>query len=314
MLRIDTHVHPNLKLFSRYLTRRKTRKIWKAFADHNLDAVLIAEHAFKQPVQAFRALKRSRPVGMSTHLIPGVEALTKEGVDVIVFSRDEYIFQQKDILTPYKLSFEELLCRIEQDDRLYGVVTHPFVLSETGMIAHFDVDCIRKSIRRLQFVERHNMCVWYLRIVFERLGLSTCVPRLYESFCATEEIPQDIVGAGIVFGGSDAHHPWDIGSHLQIHVPHTFAYEEIFDALIKPLHHRSFLIDKPDRVLLLSLVTSFITTPLEIIKKEWRLFYTLDLSFLSRSRRMFQPLVIFLRCAFVVSVLWVVTIPVRALL
>jgi len=313
MLRIDTHVHPNLKLFSRTLTKRKARKMWKAFGDHHLDAVLIAEHAFKQPVQAFRALKRYRPSGVHTNLIPGVEALTKEGVDVIIFSRDEYIFQQKDILTPYKLSFEELVSRIERDNRLYGVVTHPFALSATGMIAHFGVDRIRTSIKRLRFVERHNMCVWYLRIVFEWIRLSRRFSRLYRSFRSIEEIPQDIAKAGIVFGGSDAHHPWDIGSHLQIHVPHTFAYEEIFDALITSRHRRSFLIHKPERVLLLSLVTSFITTPLEIIKKKWRLFYTLDLSFCSRGRRILQPLVLFLRCAFVLSFLWVVTIPIRAL-
>lgn len=314
MLRIDTHVHPNLKLFSRSLTRRKARKMWQAFTNHHLDAVIVTEHAFKQPVQAFRAMKRFRPAGANTHLIPGVEALTKEGVDMIVFSRDEYIFQQKDILTPYKLSLEELMCRIEHDDRLYGVVTHPFVLSATGMIAHFGVDRIRQSIKRLHFVERHNVCLWYLRTLFEWLGVSRFFPRLSQSFRTTEEIPQDIVGEGIVFGGSDAHHPWDIGSHLQVHIPHTFVYEKIFDALITPLHRRSFLIHKPGNIFLLSLVTSFITAPLEIIKKQWRLFYTLDLSFLSRGRRMFQPLMIFLRCAFVVSVLWVVTIPVRALL
>lgn len=313
MLRIDTHVHPNLKLFSRYLTRRKARKMWQAFTNHHLDAVIVAEHAFKQPVQAFGAMKRYRPNGAHTHLIPGVEALTKEGIDVIVFSRDEYIFQQKDILTPYKLSFEELVLRIEQDDRLYGVVTHPFVLSATGMIAHYGIDQIRQSIQRLQFVECHNMCLWYLRIVFEWLGLSRRFPRLYRSFLSTEDVPRDIIGSGIVFGGSDAHHPWDIGSHLQVHTQHTALYDAVFDALITSTHRRCFVVHKPDSVLLLSLVTSFITAPLEIIKKQWRLFYTLDLSFLSRGRRMLQPLILFTRCALTAGLLWIVTLPIRAL-
>lgn len=312
MLRIDTHVHPNLKLFSRYLTRRKARKMWQAFTNHHLDAVIVAEHAFKQPVQAFRAMKRYRPKSARTHLIPGVEALTKEGIDVIVFSRDEYIFQQKDILTPYKLSFEELVSRIEQDDRLYGVVTHPFILSETGIIAHYGVDRIREAITRLKFIEAHNMCVWYLRVAFEQLGLSTRLVNLYRSFCVTEDVPRDIVGSGIVFGGSDAHHPWDNGSHLQVHTQHTGLYNAVFDALITSTHRRSFVVHKPDSVLLLSLVTSFITAPLEIMKKQWHL-YTLDLSFLSRGRRMLQPLILFTRCALTAGLLWIVTLPIRAL-
>lgn len=313
MLRIDTHVHPNLKLFSRYLTRRKARKMWQAFTNHHLDAVIITEHAFKQPVQAFRAMKRYRPKSTHTHLIPGVEALTKEGIDVIVFSRDEYIFQQKDILTPYKLSFEELVLRIEQDDRLYGVVTHPFILSKTGMIAHYGIDRIRESITRLKFIEAHNMCYWYLRVVFEKLGLSERLSNLYRSCCVTENVSRDIIGSGIVFGGSDAHHSWDIGSYLAIDADDVKTEDEIFETLITPSFRRSFYVDKPTNMFLLSLGTSFITASLEIIKKQWRLFYTLDLSLLSRGRRMLQPLILFMRCALTAWLLWIVTLPIRSL-
>jgi len=132
-MRIDCHFHPNFSFFSKFLIKSKAKKIFKQFTKHKLDAVIVTEHVFKKPYQSFKRLKQLQPKDSKTMLIPGVEAVTKEGIDVIVFSATEYIYEKKEIMTTWCLSIKDLLKQVSQDKNLHAIIPHPFLPNQQGL-------------------------------------------------------------------------------------------------------------------------------------------------------------------------------------
>ncbi|MBI96784.1 hypothetical protein CL656_06535, partial [bacterium] len=86
MFRIDCHFHPNFSFLSKYKIKKKAKKIWSKFKDCKLDIVICSEHNFKKPKEAYFELMKYKPKDHNTLLLPGVEATTKEGIDIILFS------------------------------------------------------------------------------------------------------------------------------------------------------------------------------------------------------------------------------------
>jgi len=55
MLKVDCHFHPNLLLCIN--KSKKISEIRKSFEQHDLDAVLVCEHAYKMPKKTYKMLK-----------------------------------------------------------------------------------------------------------------------------------------------------------------------------------------------------------------------------------------------------------------
>lgn len=130
-IKVDYHFHPNLPLFlpffKAYLSNKRARAIWNEFTKHKLDAVLISEHAYKNPRKTFEILEKNKPKNAKTQIIPAIEVLTKESTDVIVFAKNKKdIYYYPELLTPRGLSMKELVSLINKDPLLYGIVVHPY--------------------------------------------------------------------------------------------------------------------------------------------------------------------------------------------
>lgn len=242
MLRVDTHFHPNFSFWlPEYLIRRRARKIWEMFRKRKLDAVFVSEHAFRNPLRSYETLMKYRPRNARTQLVPAVEALTREGIDMIVFSRDSYVFSRRDILTPYRLTIEQLIRRVQKNPRLHGVLPHPSIPSDTGILRHRTARETRKDECILHCAEAYNASLVGLRTLLSVCHLRGIFHRLSGQMERTIRMPARLLPHGIILlGGSDAHHLWDMGSCLLVHTRRPKNPQALFRAILSPRHRHTF--------------------------------------------------------------------------
>lgn len=240
MIRIDSHFHPNFNfLLPEGFHRRHALRLWKEFARSKLDVVFVTEHSYKHPLRSYETLLRYRPADATTILIPGIEALTKEGMDAIVFSRDEYLYTCKDIMTPWKLTMDTLLSRVCRDKRLFVIIPHPFIPCRTGLIHHRNREATKECIRRAHYVEKYNASLRSLSHLMCCLGLCETFKGVMRRLQQTADVPPSMIEKGVlIFGGSDAHHWWDIGTHLVIHARKPKNFHKLFSVIIGSRHKR----------------------------------------------------------------------------
>ncbi|HBY73640.1 MAG TPA: hypothetical protein DEG44_03045, partial [Candidatus Kerfeldbacteria bacterium] len=105
---VDYHFHPNLSKHD-YFAKRKCREIWRQFVRHGMNVVIVTEHVFKNPTRAYRLLLATRPPDASTIIFPGIEALTSEGIDLIVFAQTESLFAHRALMVPKQLSLIDMI-------------------------------------------------------------------------------------------------------------------------------------------------------------------------------------------------------------
>jgi hypothetical protein len=223
-IKVDYHFHPNFPFFipllGEWFSKIKARFIWKAFEKHDLDMVIITEHSFKHPKKTFGHLDAARPKNAKTLIVPGVEVLTKEGTDVIVFAKDKKdIYSHKELLTPRKLSVLELIDFVKKHKELRGIVTHPFTPGKSGIINSHGVDLTKFAVKELGMVEVHNCSFTALIRLLEVSRLHKIMKKIYFQAISTAEAPGIILSENVVItGGSDAHRHWEIGDHMLINV------------------------------------------------------------------------------------------------
>ncbi len=273
MLRVDCHLHPNFPFFlPEFFVRRHAEKLWATFRKRKLDAVFVAEHAFKHPFRSYRTLLKYRPKGATTQIIPAVEALTREGIDMIVFSKDMYVYTQRDIITPYRLTIKQLVSRVQKDRRLHGVIPHPFAPSDSGILRHYSEAIARKDETILRFVEKYNASLTALEQFLSTLHLTRVLRQLSLSARNTTRLPVRLIPRGLTFlGGSDAHHVWDMGSCLVIHGPKPRTYADAFRTITSPRYKRTF-VWRNHRHPLLSMISDGITAFREHLMRKWKLY------------------------------------------
>lgn len=274
MIRVDSHFHPNFNwLLPEGFRRWQAGRIWRTFARRKLDAVLVAEHAFRLPRHSFETLQRYRPVGHPTQIFPAVEALSAEGIDMIVFSRNEHVYECADVIAPHRLSIEELVERVRRDPRLHGVIPHPYAPSASGILRHRTEAQARKEFSTLHAVEKFNASLLPLRAVLSSLHMTRLCRRFMKTLNATVTLPAHATPDGITFlGGSDAHHTWDIGSCLLIHTDRPAGENALFAALLSPSFARTFHWEPPHIPAPLSILIDGWTAFREHWMRKWRLY------------------------------------------
>lgn len=273
ILRVDYHFHPNLPLIipflSKYLCKRKSEKIWQAFERHNLDAVIISEHSYKRPKTSFQILKKYKPKDAKTLIIPGVEAITKEGIDIIAFAKNEIdIYSQKDLITPWKLTLDEAIKLIKNNEKLFGIVVHPHTPGTTSIYRIGGTEVTHNAIEKLGFLEKHN-CSFTISIrLLKKLGLHKIFKKKYHQMLNTEVAPLDLIKKNtITTVGSDAHHIKEIGNFAEIEIPDN--EKDIF----KIITTKSGIWHKKDKENFLTFLQNILfTTPLEFFIKKLRLY------------------------------------------
>ncbi|MBW2971586.1 hypothetical protein KY359_00990 [Candidatus Woesearchaeota archaeon] len=97
-LRCDFHFHPNLHQTDDSVARAQALKWWQKIKEEKLDVLVTTEHMYKNPERTYDILMESRPPDpelVNVILFPGMEFMTKEGAEIIIFC-DEAGFNYED--------------------------------------------------------------------------------------------------------------------------------------------------------------------------------------------------------------------------
>lgn len=216
-MKVDYHFHPNLPLLKD--PSKRLRKIWEAFGRFGLDAVICTEHAFKDPARAYRELLAARPNHLRTHIFPGAELVTNDsgpGIDVIVFSEEDWYEDYPELLEPYNFSLFEMLEVLEGSDLSY-FIPHPYLLRNPLKKLFRGTTRMRAFLSQVEAFEYVNGC--YLSLeklcsVFPFGGRRA--RRVFQESARPSPSKLPLEPRTFVAVGSDAHHPRDVGLSLDI--------------------------------------------------------------------------------------------------
>ncbi len=272
-LKIDRHFHPNIAYRTKRSKQKRLNSIWNRIRQVELDGVLVCEHAFKKPKYSFIQMLKARPTSLDTFLIPWIELLSKEGIDVIVYSKDiNYIYNQKGLLEPWSLKFDEIIKKINLDEKLFGIIVHPYVLSSTGIIKNKGKKYAKENIKKLGSLEVYNHSYVHLEKLIWYNFIDNLIGHRINWIKWTRRVPESIYNSLddiLLTGGSDAHHPWEIGSHLKLKVDNQInSYDDFFDCIHKSEYTWKF-IKKSIDFNALQFVRSMLTVFREKIIKCW---------------------------------------------
>lgn len=214
---VDYHFHPNFNFSSNRSIYKRATKIWRAFNAHRLDVVVVSEHSWKRPVESFRLLQLYRPPGVKVVLLPGVEVLTREGLDVVVFGSCRSWYEDPilhSLLKPYVLKVNDVVEIVSAErSRLAAFLPHPYTRGTTGSVEFFGRERAVALAERLGGVEASNNSYGNALSLTRRLG-SRILPSTYRRMHLTARLDEAFLdsAAGAFYAhGSDAHFPEEIG-------------------------------------------------------------------------------------------------------
>jgi hypothetical protein len=219
-MRVDYHLHPNLQAKS---TARRLRALWSAIDTHRLDAVVCAEHTFKNAPNAYRQLKRSQPKDSRTHVFPGAELTTSDGwgIDVIAFADHDWYDQHPRLLEPFSMPLREMLSYLEQSDLQY-FIPHPFIFKNPLQDLYGTDEEMKAFLQTVPAYEGFNACCLAIESVLRSRPLRKPCARVRANVRAHCQPKKELLPERswqFIAVGSDAHHPGDVGFSVEIPCP-----------------------------------------------------------------------------------------------
>lgn len=212
MFRIDCHFHPNFNFINKSKIKSHAKKIWSKFKQYKLDIVICTEHNFKKPKETYFQLMKFKPKGHKTLLLPGVEATTKEGIDILLFSNsDSFYDENQDLLIPKLYSLDKFINRIKNQKNLLSIIAHPNIIFKQGLLSNQGSKKYFQKFKDFDFVEKHNAC---LNELVEGLKLFKNT-KFYKKIQSVKNLPDKYTNNHNFLVGSDAHHIQDIGTYLE---------------------------------------------------------------------------------------------------
>lgn len=240
-LNIDYHFHPNLsKNNKKALT--KCHKIWEKLKQQNIRAILATEHAYKNPKRAYELMLKTKPDGF--FCFPGVECVTKEGIDIIVFSNNDSIYDFSE-LKPFKLSYFDLI-NFVQAKKLHAFVTHPYTLGLTSVINKLSFAAYKKALDILNAVEISNGAFDNLYFIIKKFPFNLIFRKKAVDISKTRNLPKSDYPQKIKFFavGSDAHHCEEIGNCYRVDLQEGLTENSVFEKIINNKGHGEVVICK----------------------------------------------------------------------
>ena len=233
--------------------------IFVKLREAGVNVVISTEHVYKDPQRAYRLLKQHAPHECT--IIPGMEYVTKEDIDVILFAKDESIYQQKDLMKPFALTYEETVDLICNTPGLHGFVTHPFTLGDTSIITKKGEAFTKEMINKLGAVEASYTVFSPLTRLLRRRGLRRIAPGFLRLLETNEALPEEYLPESIKFlaAGSDAHDVCEIGVCVEV----PLINDNIFESVI---NNKTLHISGERNISLLQFLKSFVVTI-----QEWRI-------------------------------------------
>nr|WP_321457915.1 hypothetical protein [uncultured Cohaesibacter sp.] len=255
---IDTHFHANI--FRR--TRAKRRRIAQYLSVNvmHLGALCSTEHAYKKPLEAYDFL-----VEMVAHhrlhleIIPGVENISREGVEVIQLCEDRAALVEAIAAFPaFSWSIHDALGL--QSDNCVTILPHPFSPSSTGIVTGIGLEKTCKMLSHFDYIEMSNGS--FLEVPIEALPRT----KFKEQLEKTAQFPEHLVPFGVGRSyGSDAHRPGDINLFGSLALQPN---ESIFEALVRRQNMQAIVRTIADFKAVGKISRGLLTSSIEYMQKQ----------------------------------------------
>jgi len=216
-------------------SRKRLREIWAAMEKHHIDAVICAEHTFKNAPNAYRRLVAAQPAHMRTHVFPGAELATKggPGIDIIAFGMDDWYDRHPRLLEPFSMSLRQMLSYLEQSELSY-FVPHPYLIKNPLKEFYSTDEEMRTFLASVPAYEAFNGCYLNLENICRMPLLRRCMGRAIRLMAeASHPSPHRLPARAnrFIAVGSDAHHPRDIGLSVGIPCARPLNRRDVFTRL-----------------------------------------------------------------------------------
>lgn len=244
MLTFDLHYHANVHQMPGVQRRCRLRSIAHTVSRHGLHYLASTEHCYKKPLEAYQWLAHAL-ADTSTAVLPGMESVTSEGIDIIYLYRTEDQLRRAVVEIPsFRRSVRDVKRLAEATDAL-TIIPHPFHICRS---AAGNVLCRRSYanlLRACDYVEIHNGSA----LTFDkRLATSRTKPLLKKTLSKlqrTIDLPMKDRGRGMGWAvGSDAHFPGEqyiVGSTDAVMSPR----EDVFDFLRRRIRFSTYVLRQP---------------------------------------------------------------------
>lgn len=235
-LGVDYHFHPNISFLPKKKISRKIQKIYQRFLSLDISAVICTEHVYKNPRKAYTMMRRYQPDGM--HVFPGMEYITREKIDIIIFSHSPSLYNYPQ-LKPFAMTYQETVDFVNAHDDVYAFVTHPFSFSAAGIVKRRGIHFMKTMIEQLSAVEIEYHVFDSLVNRFKKIpGFHRFFGRLLRCLELNQRIPDEYCPENMHFyaAGSDAHHVFEIGTHCRMYCDDLSLRMAVFNAVISNVH------------------------------------------------------------------------------
>ena len=237
ILRIDHHFHPNIPK-NPIKSKKKLRKIWEKVRATKLNVIIVTEHAYKNPQKAYELMVKSKPKDLDVMIIPGIEFVSKKGIDSIAFYKDDSIYDIGWLTESFQLEIEEIIDRLNKLN-IPNFIAHPFGYGASVISNYVDENEIKRLSKKSGGYEVYNFTslnMWckslenplfrmLLKILPNKINPFYKIKKTNEIF---EEIKKEIRFTSI---GSDAHVPRDLKNYKIIECDKKFNISNVIKAI-----------------------------------------------------------------------------------
>jgi len=213
IFKIDYHFHPSLPL-NKEEALEKCKRWWVEYAKYGINVLIVTEHIYENPKFSYEMMRLTRP--KNCFVFPGVEYLTKEGIDIIIFSKKPDFYGLRELL-PYKMTYKSTL-EFVYKNKLEACVTHPYTLGNTSIIHILGYKIFHKSVDKLGVVEITNTSFLNLRNAIREYHLQRLLKKEMIGINRTMHLPHKDYPKKIKFlaAGSDAHYFSEVGTYVRL--------------------------------------------------------------------------------------------------
>lgn len=207
MLTFDLHFHANIhRMPERSKTLRLQKLRWH-MQRSGIDYIASTEHAYKRPLEAYQRLSEAAR-GLKTEILPGVEAVSAEGIDVIfLYPSEDDLKRGLEDLQTFRWSALDM-GRIAADTGALTIVPHPFHIGKSSAGNILSRRAYKQLLRMADYIEIHNGSALNVERRLSRSRAKFIFKKARVKLDKTLNLPLKDRGDGLGWAvSSDAHYP-----------------------------------------------------------------------------------------------------------
>ncbi len=207
MITFDLHYHTNTYRSLQSTRKRRLEKHRLFLEKTGVDYVASTEHAYKRPLDAFRYL-RDATHDIKTEILPAVEAISQEGIDMIfLYESEQALIEGIRELKPFCWSIWDT-ATIAAETKALTIIPHPFTPGRSGIVAGIGVEGFMQIQAQCDYVEIHNGLSIFLMDIAAKKPDAFKVDKTSGNIQKTFKLPDEYIIEGVGQAiSSDAHHP-----------------------------------------------------------------------------------------------------------